>query len=100
MIPAAVAALGLTACGESGVSAGALSSYVGTVEPIRLAVNHRPNGADPIFEGYRNHRATAQQAAADMGRLEQRFAAYTVDINALTPSDPALSGIHAAYAHT
>jgi hypothetical protein len=100
MLPAMAVALGLTACGESGVSAGALGAYVGTVEPIRLAVNHLLNGADAILEAYRNHRDTGQQAAADVGRLEQRFAAYTVDINALTPSDPALSGIHAAYAHT
>jgi hypothetical protein len=100
VLPAAVAALGLTACGGSGVSAGALSSYVGSVEPIRLAVNQLLNAADPILEAYRSHRDTGQQAAAAMGRLEQRFAAYTVDINALMPSDPALAGINAAYAHT
>lgn len=100
MLPAAIAALGLTTCGESGVSAGALSSYVGSVEPIRLAVNQLLNAADPILEAYRSHRETGQQAAADMGRLEQRFAEYTVDINALMPSDPVLAGINAPYAHT
>ena len=100
IVPAAVAALGLTACGESGVSAGALSTYVGTVEPIRLAVNQLLNGADPILEAYRSHLETGLQAAAAMGRLEQRFASYTVDINALIPSDPTLNGINAPYAHT
>ena len=100
MLPAAVAALGLTACGGSGVAAGALSSYVGAVEPVRLAVNQLLNGADPILEAYRSHSDTGQQAATAMGRLEQRFAAYTVDINALMPSDPTLSSINAPYAHT
>jgi hypothetical protein len=100
MLPAAVAALGLAGCGASGVSPGALSSYVGSVEPIRLAVNQLLNRADPILEAYRSHRDTGQQAAADMGRLEQGFAAYTVDINALTPSDPTLAGINTTYAHT
>jgi hypothetical protein len=99
-LPAAIAALGVTACGGSGVSAGALTSYLGAVEPTRLAVNQLLNGADPILEAYRSHSDTGQQAAAAMGRLEQRFAAYTVDINALMPSDPTLVGINAPYAHT
>jgi hypothetical protein len=99
-LPAAVAVLGLTACGGSDVSSGALSSYVASVEPIRLAVNQLLNGADPILEAYRSHKETGQQAAVDMGRLEKQFAAYTVDMNALMPSDPMLSNINAPYAHT
>src|SRR5580704_7856175 len=93
MLPAAVSVLALSACGASGVSAGALSAYVGSVEPIRLAVNQLLNDADPILEAYRSHKETGPQAATDMGRLEQKFAAYTVDINALMPSDPLLAAL-------
>src|SRR5579864_2430418 len=100
VLPAGVAILALTACGGSGVSAGELTSYVASVEPIRLAVNQLLNDADPILEAYRSHKETGPQAATDMGRLEQKFAAYTVDINALTPSDPVLASINAPYAHT
>ena len=35
-----------------------------------------------------------------MGALEQTFETYTVEINALQPSDPALAAINAPYAHT
>ena len=35
-----------------------------------------------------------------MGRLEQRFAEYTVDVNAIRPRTAALRSLHAEYAHT
>jgi hypothetical protein len=35
-----------------------------------------------------------------MGRLEQSFAVYMVDINAVQPSDPTLASINAPYAQT
>ncbi len=57
-------------------------------------------GADPIIQGFQNHRLTDAQAAARMGALELRFADFTVDVNALQPSDPALAAINAPYAHT
>jgi hypothetical protein len=97
----AVCVLGcLSACGDSGVSAQALHSYVAAVEPIRLGVNRLLDGADPVLGAYREQRITGEQAAMAMGRLERRFAAYTLDIHALTPSDPTLARINAPYAHT
>jgi hypothetical protein len=35
-----------------------------------------------------------------MDRLERRFAAYTADVNAITPGTSALRSLHAEYAHT
>jgi hypothetical protein len=87
-------------CGQSATSSAALNSYVAAVEPIRLGVNSLLNGADPVLVAYREHRLSGQQAASELGRLEQRFATYTVDINAVQPSDPTLADIHAPYAHT
>jgi hypothetical protein len=90
----------ITSCAQSATSSAALTSYVAVVEPIRLGVNTLLNGADPVLDAYRAHRLSGQQAADELGRLEQRFAAYTVDINAVQPSDPTLAGINTAYAHT
>lgn len=90
----------LSACGDSGVSAQALRSYVAAIEPIRLGVNRLLDEADPLLEAYREQRITGEQAATAMGRLERRFAAYTLDIHALEPSDPTLARINAPYAHT
>jgi hypothetical protein len=70
------------------------------VEPIRLGVNDLLEGADPILNAYRAHQTTGDQAGAAMDTLERRFAAATVAINALTPSDPTLARLHAPYAHT
>jgi len=96
------AALGATAASTRSprVSGGALGSYVHAVEPIRLGVNDLLDGADPILESYREHQSTGDQAAAAMGTLERRFGSYTVQINALTPPNPTLAGLHAPYAHT
>jgi hypothetical protein len=78
----------------------AIESYLRQIEPPRLAVNQLLEQADPIVHAYRDHRATAAQAARRMGRLEQRFAAYTVDVAAIQPALPQLRSLHAAYAHT
>jgi D-3-phosphoglycerate dehydrogenase len=54
------------------------------IEPLRLAVNRLLNGADPILKASREHSITPAQAARRMGALERRFAAFTVDIAAMT----------------
>jgi hypothetical protein len=82
------------------VSGGSLRSYVRAVEPIRLGVNDLLEGADPILTSFRDHQTTGDQAAAAMDALERRFAEYTVQVNALTPSNPTLARLHAPYAHT
>jgi hypothetical protein len=82
------------------VSGGALRAYLHAVEPIRLGVNDLLEGADPILDAYRTHRSTPDQAGTAMDRLERRFASYTVQINALTPSNHTLARVHAPYAHT
>lgn len=97
--------MGAAACGQisavrTGTSAADLRAYLAAVEPIRLGVNTLLQGADPIIEGFQKHTLTDAQAAASMGSLEQTFANYTVDINALRPSDPALAAINSPYAHT
>jgi hypothetical protein len=78
----------------------ALTSYIARIEPIRLAVNLLLNRADPIIEASREHQMTATQAARKMGQLEQRFAQYTVDVEAIQPHIPTLQSLHAEYAHT
>lgn len=78
----------------------ALESYLRQIEPPRLAVNQLLGHADPIINADREGRATPAQAAQRMGRLEQRFAAYTVDVAAIEPSSAQLRRLHAAYAHT
>lgn len=100
LVLASVVVLAATSCGPSATSSAALTSYVAAVEPIRLAVNSLLEGADPVLDAYREHHLSGQQAGAALGRLEQRFAAYTVDINAVQPSDPTLAGVNTAYAHT
>jgi hypothetical protein len=77
-----------------------LRAYLAAVEPIRLAVNQLLNDADPVLTGYRDKTLTGAQASTRMGALEQTFAMYTLEINALTPADPALRSINAPYAHT
>jgi hypothetical protein len=78
----------------------ALERYLQQVEPVRLAVNRLLDTADPILAAFRAHRLTPAQAARRMGRLELRFAAYTVDVNAIRPAPPALRPLQAEYART
>ena len=84
----------------TGPSAADLRGYVAEVEPIRDGVNRLLDTADPLLERWRDHRLTDTQAAAAMGALEQRFAAYTTQITALVPADPTLQRVNAPYAHT
>jgi hypothetical protein len=97
---AVVAIAGLAACGAGSPDSASLRSYMASVEPIRLGVNHLLEGADPMLDQYRAHRLTGQEAADAMGRLERTFAAYARDISALQPPDASLDRINAAYAHT
>lgn len=108
-LQAAVGLVGfaLAACGQSSVAtahpastAAGLQSYLAAIEPIRLGVNALLNNADPIIEGFKDKKLTDAQASAQMGTLEQSFATYTVEANALQPADPALAAINAPYAHT
>jgi len=78
----------------------AIERYVGEVEPIRLAVNQLLGGADPILEAFHDRRITPSEAARRMGRLEQRFAAYAVDIAAVDPPTAQLRALNAPYANT
>jgi len=99
--------LALSACGQSSVAtarpattASELKSYLATIEPIRLGVNALLNNADPIIEGFKSKKLTDAEASAQMGALEQSFATFTVEANALQLADPALAAINAPYAHT
>lgn len=77
-----------------------LAAYLRQVEPLRLAVNSLLEGADPILSGYHSGNLSAGEAALAMGRLERRFAAYTVDIAAVSPPSAQLRSLHSVYAHT
>lgn len=70
------------------------------VEPIRLAVNKLLGGADPILEAFHDRRIAPREAARRMGRLEQRFASYAVDIAAVDPPTARLRALNSGYAGT
>lgn len=99
-----IACLAMVACGQPashpGTTAADLRAYLAAVEPIRLGVNQLLNNADPILDTYRAKKITGAQASTEMGALEATFATYTVQVNALVPSDPGLATIAAPYAHT
>jgi hypothetical protein len=78
----------------------ALTQYLHDVEPIRLAVNRLLLGADPILSGYHGGRLSAARAGAGMASLERQFAAYALDVAAISPSTAALRQLHSIYAHT
>jgi hypothetical protein len=78
----------------------AIERYMGEVELIRRAVNKLLEGADPILEAFHDRRITPEQAARRMGQLEQRFAAYAVDIAAVNPPTAQLRAVNAPYADT
>ena len=78
----------------------AIERYLGEVEPIRLAVNALLNRADPILDAFHERRITSGGAAQRMGQLEQRFAAYAVDIAAVDPRTAQLRALNAGYANT
>jgi hypothetical protein len=101
-------AAALAGCGTGSISPdtsergerAALESYLQQVEPIRLAVNRLLEGADPILSADHRGRISARQASLEIGGLERRFAAYTVDVAAIQPLTAQLRFLHAAYAHT
>jgi hypothetical protein len=93
-------AAGALAAGPSGPTAAELEAYVAAVQPIRDGVNRLLDTADPLLARWRDHRITGAQAASSMAALEQRFAAYTAQINVLEPADPTLEQLHVPYAHT
>jgi hypothetical protein len=78
----------------------AIERYMGEVEPIRLAVNKLLGGADPILTALHDRRIPPGEAAQRMGHLEQRFAAYSVDIAAVDPPTAQLRALNAGYANT
>jgi hypothetical protein len=97
----------LAACGVAGqrtassaAPGAALEAYLARIEPLRLGVNALLGGADPILEGYRSGRLSPARAGARMDTLERRFAAATVDVAGVVPTDPALRPLAAEYAHT
>jgi hypothetical protein len=109
LLPAiAIACLALGGCGDRSRSAAAskessrtaLTDYLREVEPVRLAVNRLLEGADPILSAYSDRHISPQLASQEMGALERRFAAYTVDVAAIRPTLPQLRSLHAIYAHT
>jgi hypothetical protein len=73
---------------------------VARIEPIRLAVNRLLDRADPILARYSRHRLDGRAAQRRMSALESRFAAYTVEVNALRPVPAELAAAQRAYAHT
>jgi hypothetical protein len=78
----------------------AIERYLGDVEPIRLDVNKLLARADPILEAFHDRRIAPSEAARRMGRLEQRFAAYAVDIAAVDPPTAQLRALNNGYANT
>jgi hypothetical protein len=82
------------------VSAAELRSYVQQVEAVRLPVNALLERADPILEAAHDKKISPAVASGRMSTLEQEFADYTTQINALEPSNPTLAKLNAPYAHT
>lgn len=85
---------------SSGDQRAALAAYMRQLEPLRLAVNQLLQGADPITSAYHDRRISGPQAAHRMGALERRFAAYAVQITAITPATARLRALQETYAHT
>jgi hypothetical protein len=78
----------------------ALGRYLHEVEPVRLAVNRLLNGADPIIDGFHEHRLSAHEAAKRMDALERKFASYTVAVALIKPVLPRLARLQSEYAGT
>jgi hypothetical protein len=88
------------AAAGAAISAAQLRGYVSAVEAVRLPVNRLLDEADPILDAYHDHRITPAVAAQRMGAMEQEFAALAVEMDTITPANPALARINAPYAHT
>jgi hypothetical protein len=93
-------AVSIATTGSTPVPAAQLQAYVSAVEKVRLPVNTLLNGADPILDAYHDHRISGPQASRRMGALEERFAAYTVQMQQIAPSNPRLAALNRPYAHT
>jgi hypothetical protein len=95
-------ALAIGGCGGSSdtVPAAEVRAYVTAVENVRLPVNVLLNGADPILSALHEHKITADQAAVQMGRLEQTFAIYLLKVQQINPSNDQLRAINTPYANT
>jgi hypothetical protein len=63
-------------------------------------VNGLLGQADPIIEAYHDRDASPAETGRRMGRLERRFADYTVKVAAIEPATAELRVLQAAYAHT
>jgi hypothetical protein len=74
--------------------------YVAAVEKVRLPVNSLLNGADPILDAYHDKRITPAQASQQMGAMESKFAAFTLDMQEIDPSNRQLKAINTPYANT
>ena len=97
------AILALSGCGSSQRPTAAapairpaLERYLSQIEPLRLAVNRLLEGADPTLAAFRDHRITRKQAAQRIGALELRFATFTVEVNSIEPSVPAVRSLQAS----
>jgi hypothetical protein len=90
----------MSAAGSQQAQRGAIERYLREVEPIRLAVNHLLEGADPILGAFHDRRIGEDEAARRMGQLERRFAVYAVDVAAIDPASTKLRALNAGYAET
>jgi hypothetical protein len=100
---AAMTAAVIAGCGggnNSKVPATDVRSYVAAVEKVRLPVNSLLNGADPILDAYHDHRITPALASQRMGAMELKFAAFTLQMQQIDPSNSRLEAINAPYANT
>jgi hypothetical protein len=110
-----VALLAIAGCGSAGgkaagdiaattgspaPTAAQIVAYVRAVEQVRLPVNTLLGRADPILAARHDHRISATAASARMDALEHRFASYTLTMQLIHPSNPALLAINAPYAAT
>ena len=86
--------------GDASTSATQLRSYIGQVEPIRLAVNRLLEGADPILAARHDGQLSAATASRRIGALERRFAADAVAIGTVRAGTAQLAALNAPYAHT
>jgi hypothetical protein len=101
---AAIAGCGASSTSQlnarEGVNASDLKSYVAAVEKVRLPVNRLLDDADPILNAYKDHKITPRQASRRFNGMEEKFAAYALQMQQIQPADATLQAINAPYAHT
>jgi hypothetical protein len=86
--------------GNGKVPAADVRAYVAAVEKVRLPVNSLLNGADPILDAYHDKAITPAQASQRMGAMETKFAAFTLQMQEIDPSNRQLKAINTPYANT